>query len=90
MIFKKANILLPNVSDYSKWSVVACDQYTSEPEYWNDVKEYIGRSASTLKLVFPEVYLGQGGRKARINRLMKLCKSIWIAENLLNTRTHSF
>ena len=69
MIFKKANILLPNVSDYSKWSVVACDQYTSEPEYWNGVKEYIGRSASTLKLVFPEVYLDQGGRKARINKI---------------------
>ena len=36
--FKKANILLPKKGiDMTKWSVVACDQYTSEPEYWKEV-----------------------------------------------------
>ena len=32
--FKPANILLPRGCDLSLWSVVACDQYTSQPEYW--------------------------------------------------------
>lgn len=37
--FKRGNILLPKNTDMTKWSVVACDQYTSEPEYWNDVEK---------------------------------------------------
>lgn len=37
--FKIGNILLPKNTDMTKWSVVACDQYTSEPEYWNDVEK---------------------------------------------------
>ena len=45
---KRANILLPKNVDMTKWSVVACDQYTSEPEYWKEVKEEVGDSPSTL------------------------------------------
>lgn len=37
--FTPADILLPNVSDMTKWSVVACDQYTGEPEYWRDTEK---------------------------------------------------
>lgn len=37
--FKIGNILLSKNTDMTKWSVVACDQYTSEPEYWNDVEK---------------------------------------------------
>lgn len=37
--FKIGNILLPKNTDMTKWSVIACDQYTSEPEYWNDVEK---------------------------------------------------
>lgn len=37
--FKRGNILLPKNADMTKWSVVACDQYTSEPEYWSDVEK---------------------------------------------------
>ena len=55
-IFKKANILLPKDTDLSKWSVVACDQYTSEPDYWENVKNTVGDAPSALKLVFPEIY----------------------------------
>ena len=40
--FKRGNILLPKNTDMTKWSVVACDQYTSEPEYWNDVEKIVG------------------------------------------------
>ena len=43
--------------DLNKRSVVACDQYTSQPEYWNEVKNIVGNSPSTLKINFPEIYL---------------------------------
>ena len=52
--FRPADILLPKDCEYSKWSVVACDQYTSQPEYWQRVEEYVGRAPSTLRLILPE------------------------------------
>ena len=57
-IFKPADILLPK-SNFEKWSVIACDQYTSSPEYWERVSEIVGSSPSTLRLILPEVYLGR-------------------------------
>jgi uncharacterized protein (DUF1015 family) len=52
------SILLPKQgTDMRKWSVVACDQYTSEPEYWHKVNDFVGDCPSTLRLIFPEVYL---------------------------------
>lgn len=51
-------ILMPyEYVDYSKWAVVACDQYTSQPEYWKAVEELVGEDKSTLDLIYPEVYL---------------------------------
>ena len=44
-------------TDYFKWAVVACDQYTSEPEYWEKVEEIVGDSPSALRLMLPELYL---------------------------------
>ena len=55
--FKRANILLPKKCDMEKWAVIACDQYTSNPEYWNDVKDFVGDNPSTLNLTIPEIYL---------------------------------
>ena len=52
--FQSANILLPQNCDLSLWSVVACDQYTSQPEYWQRVEERVGRSPSALRLILPE------------------------------------
>lgn len=52
-------ILLPKKgTDLQKWAVVACDQYTSQPEYWAQTSENVGAAPSTLKLILPEVYLG--------------------------------
>ncbi len=71
-IFQKADILIPQNVDFSKWSVVACDQYTSEPEYWEDVKELTENSPSTLNIVFPEVYLSEGDDRIKeINATMQ-------------------
>lgn len=52
-------ILLPNPSiELRTWSVVACDQYTSDRKYWDTVESTVGSSPSTLRLVLPEIYLG--------------------------------
>ncbi len=52
-------ILLPDNSvDLHKWAVVACDQYTSQPRYWDEVADLVGSSPSTLHLILPEIYLG--------------------------------
>ncbi len=71
--FKTADILIPKTCDMSKWSVVACDQYTSEPEYWNDVTEFVGDAPSTLKITLPEIYLEEpdvDDRVCAINKTM--------------------
>lgn len=67
--FKKANILLPKSCDMTKWSVVACDQYTSEPEYWQDVEEIVGSNPSTLRLTLPEIYLEEADVEERIKKI---------------------
>lgn len=51
------NILLPNVNDMTAWATIACDQFTSEPEYWNKLKDFVKGKPTTLDLVLPEVYL---------------------------------
>jgi len=64
---KLPEIWLPNKDvDLSKWSVVACDQYTAQPEYWHKAAELVGECPSTLQLIFPEVYLGKGNETERI------------------------
>lgn len=65
-VIVKQKILLPDNVDFEKWAVIACDQFTSQPEYWEKLAEYVGESPSTLKLVFPEVYL-KGDIATRIN-----------------------
>lgn len=67
--FKKANILLPKNADMYKWSVVACDQYTSEPKYWEKVENIVGDSPSTLKLTLPEIYLEEENVSERIAKI---------------------
>ena len=53
------DILLPREgTDLRKWAVIACDQYTSEPEYWEECDKTVGDAPSTLRVVLPEVKLG--------------------------------
>lgn len=68
-------ILLPAEGlDLQKWSVIACDQYTSEPEYWERVEELVGEAPSTLHLIYPEVYLNSPDKEARIARIQATMK----------------
>ena len=56
--FYPSDILLPKKDiDMSKWAVVACDQFTSEPEYWERVEKTVGDAPSTLRLILPEANL---------------------------------
>ena len=56
-IFDTANILLPDNSDMKKWSVIACDQHTSDLQYWDKVKEEVSVFNSTFYLIVPEAFL---------------------------------
>lgn len=71
-LFLPADILLPK-RGFEKWAVIACDQYTSDPDYWEEVRAYVGDSPSALNIVFPEVYLSEDNSKktAQINANMK-------------------
>lgn len=64
-----ADILLPKNADMNKWSVVACDQYTSQPEYWEVVKNTVAEGASTYNLVLPELYLNDSDVDEKIKSI---------------------
>lgn len=67
--FKKADILLPKDTDMSKWAVVACDQYTSQPDYWRETERIVGGERSALGLILPEVYLEDEDAEERISKI---------------------
>ncbi|MGI6211528.1 MAG: DUF1015 domain-containing protein [Anaerovoracaceae bacterium] len=68
--FHIPEIMIPkDGTDYEKWAVVACDQYTSEPEYWDDVEKIVGDAPSTLRMMLPEIYLGKEGEAERIKKI---------------------
>ncbi len=68
--FSATDILLPTEEiDQTIWSVVACDQFTSEPEYWEKVEEIVGDKPSTLHMIYPEVYLEEENGEERIKKI---------------------
>ena len=70
--FHIPEIMLPKEgTDYSKWAVVACDQYTSEPEYWDEVEKIVGDAPSALRLMLPEIYLEKEGEAEKIQAIRK-------------------
>ena len=71
--FYPAEILLPKVASMTKWSTIACDQFTSEKEYWEKLAAFVGDEKSTLKLTLPEIYLNDHAneRIAKINENIK-------------------
>ena len=70
--FNPADILLPK-KDFETWAVVACDQYTSEPDYWHDVEAAVGDKPSALHIILPEIYLSDDNseRISAINENMQ-------------------
>lgn len=63
-------VLLPKAgTDLAKWAVVACDQYTSDHAYWNQVDAIVGSAPSTVRITLPEIYLEQPGVEGRIEKI---------------------
>lgn len=71
--FLPANILLPNGADMHRWSVIACDQYTSDLDYWKRVRTLVGDCPSTLHMILPEAELGgnEAEKVSAINSAME-------------------
>lgn len=68
-------ILMPKEgTDLHKWAVVACDQYTSQPEYWEETDTIVGDAPSTLRLTLPEVYLEDDDVAQRTNTINETMK----------------
>ena len=72
--FFTADILIPDFSkvDGTRYAVIACDQHTSEPEYWEEAERIAGESPTTLRLMLPEVYLSETEKRIpEINTTME-------------------
>ena len=68
--------------DRHKWAVIACDQYTSDPAYWAEVRRYVGTSPSTLDLILPEVYLTDPEVETRIKEINRRMQT-YLQEKIL-------
>ncbi len=68
-VFSPADILLPKKAPFETWAVIACDQFTSQPEYWAQVRETVQDRPSTLHLILPESELGNAGEPERIRQI---------------------
>jgi hypothetical protein len=79
-------VYLPKAgTDLKKWAVIACDQFTSEPEYWAEVEKIVGDAPSTLNLTFPEVHLEKPGEAERIQSIQATMKK-YMDEGVLQPR----
>lgn len=75
-IFYPADILLPDSDiDMNKWSVIACDQFTSEPGYWDEVEKLVDNAPSTLRLTLPEVYLDTDQEEDKLSSIRQAMKN---------------
>lgn len=85
-IFSAADILLPDFNnvDAEKWSVIACDQFTGDPGYWEKTDAYVDDAVSTLELILPEVFLDQPDVESRITSIHRWMHD-YCASGLLRT-----
>lgn len=75
MIINKAEFLVPSENvDKARWAVIACDQFTSQREYWSELADFVGGAPSTLSLIYPEVYLKDGDKQERISSIRNAMK----------------
>ncbi|MDD3928665.1 MAG: DUF1015 domain-containing protein [Sphaerochaeta sp.] len=87
---KSADIMIPKQGvDLHKWAVVACDQYTSEPDYWERADAFVGDAPSTLRLIYPEVYLEEEHPQVRIDSINATMRS-YLEKELFTVYPNSF
>lgn len=68
-IFRSADILLPKKESMERWAVIACDQFTSSPSYWQRVRDFVGNHPSTLHMILPEAELGAAGEAEKVQKI---------------------
>ena len=89
--FNDIGIQIPQVylpkpgTDLTKWAVIACDQFTSQPEYWQKAEEIVGGAPSTLNLVLPEVYLEKPGEAERVASIQSAMRE-YLEKGILQPR----
>ena len=88
-IFIPGDILLPRDADMERWSVIACDQFTSQPEYWAEVEKLVGDAPSTLRLMLPEAYLNLPDKQERTEAILAAMKD-YLARGLFRTLEDSY
>ena len=81
--FHGADILIPQKISMKKWACVACDQFSSQPEYWERADAIAGGAPSALRLILPEVYLGDGNDEARIREINDTMRR-YLADGVFN------
>jgi len=80
-------LLLPREGlDLTKWAVIACDQFTSQPEYWDEVEQLVGQDPSTYHLILPEIYLGSEEEAIRLASITQTMRH-YLTEKLLVEKT---
>lgn len=87
--FHAADLLLPQKISLKKWSCVACDQFSSEPEYWDTVAEFVGDAPSTLHMIMPEAFLRQGKTEGRLQTIHQNMER-YLNERIFRTCRRSF
>ena len=88
-IFRPADILLPKQADMQCWSVIACDQFTSDAAYWAAVEQAVGGAPSTLRLMLPEFYLGKRDEAAAAAEIQQTMRR-YLDNDVFTEIEHSF
>ena len=88
-IFRRTDILLPQSCDLTAWSVVACDQFTSRPDYWDALDRACGDAPSALRLILPEAYLAARDPAAEAERIRSNMER-YLAEGVFRTLRDSY
>lgn len=88
-VFTPADILLPRVDDMTKWSCIACDQFTAELEYWREAERIVGSEPSTLRLMLPEAWLGVRDSAAETRKIYAVMKD-YVNRGIFRTVEQSF
>lgn len=87
--FVPTDIMIPKNIDMHKWSVVACDQYTSEPEYWEKTKQIAANEPSAYNIIFPEIYLESEDYEKKIQQINSEMEK-YISDGVFETIGNSF
>lgn len=88
-VFGAADVLLPRVNEMEKWAVVACDQFSSEPEYWARVRREAEGAPSALNLILPEAELGAQDEQERIAQIHAAMRA-YLAQGVFEKHERAF